>query len=294
MSGVGPGSGPLSLVDVLLRTEAFLRSRGVQSPRLDAELLLAKVLAMPRLHLYLAHDRPLTEPELAALRPLVARRGNREPLSWIVGERDFHGIKLTIEPGVLDPRPDTETLVEAALAEIPLQDVTPVYVADIGCGSGAVGLAIAVARPQVRLYAVDADDTAIRVTKANVARLGLGERVAVLKGDLLAPIPAARPIDWVVSNPPYIATGEIAGLQPEVSVHEPRRALDGGTDGLVIVRRLIHDATTRARRGVLVEIGHDQAPRVFDLFRRAGYTELRSARDLGGIERVVGGRVPTP
>jgi release factor glutamine methyltransferase len=280
----------VTLVDVLRRTETFLRNKGVPSPRLEAELLLSKVLGLPRLQLYLAHDRPLTPGELDALRPLVARRGNREPMSWILGERGFHRIELAIEPGVLDPRPDTETLVEAALAEIPADSADSVYVADVGCGSGAVGLAIAAARPSVRVYAVDLDDTALRVTKANVAKLGLGERVAVLKGDLLDPIPAKRPIDWVVSNPPYVPTREIAELEPEVRVHEPRLALDGGPDGLDVYRRLVPAAFQRARRGLLLEVGHDQAARVADLLRRAGFGDLRTARDLSGIERVVGGR----
>jgi release factor glutamine methyltransferase len=285
-------SDPLPLVDVLKRTEGFLRKKGVPSPRLEAELLLAQVLGMERLALYLAHDRPITTAERDALRPLVARRGAREPLSWILGKRAFHRIELRLEPGVLDPRPDTETLVEAVLADLPEHDPGPIYVADVGCGSGAVGLAIAHARPAVRLYATDLDDTALRVTRANVARLGLADRVAVLKGDLLDPIPANRPIDWVVSNPPYVARGDLAGLEPEVRDHEPRLALDGGPDGLDVVRRLVPAAAARARKGVWLEIGHDQAVRAADLLRRAGLVDLQTRKDLGGVDRVIGGRLP--
>lgn len=286
----GP-EGPLVLVDVLLKTELFLRKKGIPSPRLEAELLLAKVLGLQRIGLYLAHDRPLSAPELGTLRPLVARRGQREPLSWILGEREFHAVKLDIEPGVLDPRPDTETLVDTLLAQIPSDAPGPIYVADVGCGSGAVGLAIAVARPAVRLYATDLDDTALRVTRRNVERLGLGDRVGVLKGDLLDPIPASRPIHWVVSNPPYVPTGELDGLEPEVSRHEPRLALDGGADGLDVVRKLVAVAAKRAQTGLLLEIGHDQSPRVTDLLRRAGFHDLCTAKDLSGIDRVVGGRI---
>lgn len=284
--------GPVPLVDILVRTEGFLRSKGIASPRLEAELLLAHVLKVQRLQLYLSHDRPMSTAELEALRPLVARRGRREPLSWILGHRGFHGIELLIRPGVLDPRPDTETLVDALLAQVPADDPGPVYVADIGCGSGAVGLAIAHARPSVRLYAVDLDPNALAVTKENVAALGLADRVGVLRGDLLDAIPASRPIHWVVSNPPYIPSLEIDGLMPEVSRHEPRRALDGGRDGLDVVRRLVAQARQRARTGLLVEIGHDQAGRATDLLRRAGFVDIRTWDDLQGIARVVGGRIP--
>lgn len=278
----------LTLVEVLTRTEQFLRSKGVPSPRLEAELLIAHSLGIERLQVYLLHDRPMSEAELERLRPLVARRGQREPLSWILGRRGFHAIDLVVEPGVLDPRPDTETLVEALLDQVPESDPGPVYVADVGCGSGAVGLAIAAARPAVRVYATDVDPTALRVTRRNVDALGLRDRVAVLEGDLLDPIPAQRPIHWVVSNPPYLPTGSIAALEPEVSRHEPRRALDGGPDGLQVIRRLVAAAAKRARVGVLLEVGHDQAARVADGLRRAGFGELLTRKDLGGIERVVG------
>ncbi|MBX2803987.1 MAG: peptide chain release factor N(5)-glutamine methyltransferase [Myxococcales bacterium] len=284
------GSAP-TLVEILTRTESWLRRRGVEQPRLESELLLSHVLGMQRLQLYLVHDRPMAEEELAALRPLVSRRGEREPLSWILGTRGFHAIELKMRPGVLDPRPDTETLVDAVLSQIPEgEDAEEVFVADIGSGSGAVGLAIAAARPQVRLYAVDVDETALAVTRANVEQLGLTDRVAVLAGDLLAPIPEARAIDWVVSNPPYIPTRHIDKLMPEVSRHEPRKALDGGDDGLAVIRRLVTESAKRARRGVALEVGHDQAPRVADLLRRTGFTDLDTFRDLGGIPRVVLGR----
>lgn len=278
-----------TLVEVLTRTEKFLRGKGVTSPRLEAELLLAHVLGLERLQLYLLHDRPISDAELDQLRPLVARRATREPLSWILGRRGFHDIELLVEPGVLDPRPDTETLVEAMLERIPADEPGPVYVADVGCGTGAVGLAIAHARPSVRLYAVDLDPIAIRVTKRNVQALGLADRVGVLKGDLLGPIPSERPIDWVVSNPPYLPSREIPGLMPEVSRHEPRLALDGGEDGLDTIRRLLAAAARRAKVGVMLEIGQGQAARVADLVRRAGFAELTTRKDLAGIERVVGG-----
>jgi release factor glutamine methyltransferase len=276
----------LALVDVLTRTEGFLRTKGIQSPRLEAELLLSHVLGLGRLQLYLAHDRPLTRAELDRLRPLVRRRGTREPLSWVVGERGFHRIDLFVEPGVLDPRPDTETIVDAFLSLVPETETGPVYVADIGTGTGAIGLAIAHARPATRVYATDVSPDALRVARRNVERLGLGDRVAVLEGDLLSAIPAHRPIHWIVSNPPYIPREDLASLQPEVSRHEPRLALDGGVDGLAVIRRLVSGAG-RATRGLLLEVGAGQAPRVSDLVRRAGFAQVSTVPDAGGVQRVV-------
>jgi release factor glutamine methyltransferase len=276
------------LVDVITRTEKWLRQKGVDSPRLDTELILCKVLGMERLQLYLAHDRPMSQAELEELRGLVKRRGDREPLAWVTGKKGFHAIELAVGPGVLVPRPDTETLVNAALEWIGDED--PTYIADIGCGSGAIGLAIAHERPGVRVFATDVSEQALAYTKANVAALGLEKRVAVLNGNLLDPIPDQRPVDWVLSNPPYIPTTGIDTLQPEVSRHEPRLALDGGEDGLDVYRQLLPAAAGRDRRGVLVEVGHDQAARVVDLFNKAGLTSTTTWKDLDGIVRVVGAR----
>ncbi len=279
------------LVEVLTRSERYLREHGVPSPRYEAELLLCKALGMQRLQLYLAHDRPMTPAELDAVRPLVRRRGAREPLAWILGEQGFHDVDLAIGEGVLVPRPDTEALVEAFLDAVPADEPGPIYVADIGCGSGAIGLAVAKARPEVRVYAVDIAEAALATTRRNVESLKLGDRVAVLRGDLLGPIPAKRPIDWVLSNPPYIPSQQIDGLEPEVSRFEPRLALDGGADGLDVYRRLIPAAAERVRRGVMVEVGHDQAARVAELFRRAGLVKVTTRADLSGIARVVAGHV---
>ncbi len=162
----------IPLVDVLTRTERYLRDRGVDSPRLEAELLLAHVLGLERITLYLNYDRPIPDDELEKLRPLVARRGKREPLAWILGTRGFHALDLDVGPGVLVPRPDTETLVDAALEYI-AADEDPVYVADVGCGSGAIGLAIAFARPGVRVYAIDRAKAPLEFTRINRDRLGM-------------------------------------------------------------------------------------------------------------------------
>ncbi|MFN7142963.1 MAG: N5-glutamine methyltransferase family protein [Myxococcota bacterium] len=166
----------------------------------------------------------------------------------------------------------------------------PLYVADIGSGSGCIGLTIALERPNVRLFAVDRADEALAATKANVAKHGLEKRAAVLRGDLLAAIPANRVLDWVVSNPPYIPARDIDGLEAEVRDHEPRGALDGGADGLDVYRRLIPAAAERARRGVIVEVGIGQAGAVAEWMTQAGLPDVRIWKDLAGTERVVGGR----
>lgn len=279
----------IALVDVLGRTTDFLRSRGIPSARLDAELLLGFVLGLDRVKVYTNFDRPLTPAELDRLRPLVARRGRREPLAWILGTKGFHAHEFLVTPGVLVPRPDTETLVDQALAWI---EGDPVYVADVGCGSGCIGLTLCLERPGVRLYALDLSPQALACTRANVEKHGLGDRVAVRAGDLLTGVPEGRPLDWVLSNPPYIPTAELAGLAPEVRDHEPRLALDGGADGLAVYRRLVPEARRRARKGLLVEVGAGQAPAVEALFAEAGFVDRVVRKDLAGVDRVVAGRVP--
>jgi release factor glutamine methyltransferase len=278
----------ISLVDVLKKTEAYFKQREIPSPRLDAELIIGHCLGLTRVNLYMNFDRPLSEDELKQIRPLVRRRGNREPVAWITGTKGFWTLDLEVHTGVLVPRPDTERLVELGLEWIDEEEEC--FVADVCCGSGAIGLALASERPGVRIFATDLSREALDCTRANVQALGLKERVAVLHGSLLTPIPPERPIDYIVSNPPYIASAVLDGLEPEVSQHEPRLALDGGTDGLDIYRQLIPAAAQRARKGVMVEIGHDQAASVSDLFQQAGLQNVQVHADLGRRDRVVSGR----
>jgi release factor glutamine methyltransferase len=279
----------ITLVDVLKKTSDYFESRGIPSPRLDAELIIGHSLGLDRMALYMNFDRPLTEGELQAIRPLVRRRGEREPVAWITGSKGFHKLDLVVGPGVLVPRPDTETLVEVALELIePDEDC---YVADACCGSGAIGLALASERPELKLYATDLAREALDCTRDNAQRLGLETRVAILHGSLLDPIPADRPIDYVVSNPPYIASAVLDTLEPEVARFEPRLALDGGPDGLDIYRQLVPTAAARARKAVLMEIGYDQAEAVSALFVEAGLHNVQVHRDLGKNDRVVVGTV---
>lgn len=273
--------------ELLDRTTTYFRERGIPSPRLETELILGHVLGVDRVGVYLLFDRPLTDPEVEKVRGLVRRRAAREPLAWVLGKKEFYGRDFVVGPGVLVPRPDTETLIESALAV--LGDADPLYVADVGSGTGCIGLTLCLERPGLRLYAVDRSPEALACTRANVEAHQLGSRVAVIPGDLLGSIPPARPVDWVVSNPPYIPTDDLAGLEPEVRDHEPRLALDGGSDGLVVYRRLIPAAAARARSGVIVEVGQGQAAAVAAMMTAAGL-EVDIHKDLGGVERVVRGR----
>lgn len=279
-----------TLVDVLKKTEGYFRERGIPSPRLEAELLMASVLNKSRVALYLAFDQPLTEAELAPLRTMVRRRGQREPIAWILGTWGFYESDFLVHTGVLVPRPDTEALVEAVLDLLPAEQ--PATVADIGCGSGCIGLSVALKRPQAQVLCVDKSPQALACTQANVAHLDLSERVTVLEGSLLDPIPATQAIDVIVSNPPYIATAVLETLEPEVRQHEPRLALDGGADGLDVYRTLIPAAAARARTAVCVEIGAAQGDAVRAIFTESGLVDVQVRADLNGNDRVVCGRVP--
>lgn len=279
----------VTLVDVLKKTELYFKSRGIPSPRLDAELIIGHHLGLGRVDLYMNYDRPFTDEELAALRPSVRRRGQREPVAYITGTKGFWTLDLHVAPGVLVPRPDTERLVELALEQIePDEDC---FVADICCGSGAIGLALASERPNLKLFSTDVSPSALECTRQNAITLGLKERVAILKGHLLEAIPENRPIDYIVSNPPYIASAVLETLEPEVAKHEPREALDGGGDGLDFYRELVPAAAKRARRAVFMEIGYDQGAAVSDLFQRANLKDVRVVQDLAKNDRVVVGIV---
>ncbi len=276
------------LVEVLLATTEFFKGRGIPSARLDAELLIGDALGLDRVHVYLAFDRPLLDAELSDIRTRVRRRGAREPLAWIVGHKEFYGREFAVGPGVLVPRPDTETLIETML---PLcREADPIYVADVGSGSGCIGLTLAAEVPGLRLYAIDIGEAPLAFTRQNTESLGLQDRVAILRGPLLDAVPPSRPLDWVVSNPPYVPRGDLAGCEPEVRDHEPRLALDGGPDGLDVYRALIPVAAARARVGVAVEVGIGQSGAVAALMAAAGLRGVETHKDLGGVERVVIGR----
>jgi release factor glutamine methyltransferase len=278
---------PWTSLDVLAWTQKRFAERGLPSPRLDAEVLLAHALSTTRVALYTAFDKPLEEGELAAYRELIRRRLAGEPVAYVVGEQEFWSLPLLVDPRVLVPRRDTETLVEVALRLAPAAR----RVADIGTGSGAIVLALLKELPEAVAIAVDSSEGALEVARANAARHGLAARVTFVRGDLLAPTDGV--FDLVVSNPPYVPRGDLAGLAPEVR-REPQAALDGGPDGLELLRRLPMEARARlAPGGVLaVEHGFDQGAAVRAIFEAAGFAGVATARDLAGQERVTSGSSP--
>ena len=279
-----------TILEVLRWTIGRFTRHGVESARLDAELLAAQAFGRTRVELYTHFDQPLGDPELSAYRALVQRRLDGESVAYILGRKEFWSLDLLVDARVLVPRPDTETLVEKALELLQgmSADGRALRVADIGTGSGALALALKKERPSDEVFALDVSPEALAVAGENAVRLGLD--VTLVLGDLVEPLAHLAPFDLIASNPPYIPSRDIAGLSPEVR-HEPHLALDGGVDGLALVRHLASDArSVLAPNGALVmEIGAGQAAEVMEILRSHGYARIGSRRDLAGIERVVFG-----
>jgi release factor glutamine methyltransferase len=259
---------------------------GIVDPRLEAEVLVAHVLGTDRTHLLATFSDLLSSEAAKPLPALIERRLQREPLAYLVGWREFYGLRLAVREGVLIPRQETETLVDEALRLVRGQYGPAPVIADVGCGCGAIALALAAHLPKAAIYALDNSSTAIEVTRLNAAALGLSERVHVLQGDLLQPLPVD--VDVIAANVPYVRTDEFAALQPEV-LHEPRQALDGGADGLHFIRRLFEEAAEKLRLGgaVLVECAPRQMqPLLRYISRLYPGRQVWAVRDLSGRRRV--------
>lgn len=268
-------------------TEQYFGSKGVDSPRLDAEVLLSHVLDKERIYLYVHFDEPLEKDELARYREMIKKRVLRMPVAYIIGSREFMGLPFRVTPAVLIPRPDTEILVQAALDRLKGQEQP--LLADIGTGSGAVCLSLLHYLPELRAMTVDISPEAVAVAQENADALGVADRIAFFTGDLLAPL-QGEVFDAIVSNPPYIPDGDIAGLEPEVRTYEPMNALAGGADGLDFYRRLIKEGTPFLRAGgfMAFEAGIHEAAAIAELASAEpvlGKTEI--LKDYAGIDRVV-------
>ena len=269
-------------------TTGHLRKHGSESPRLEAEILLAHTRACPRIQLYVQYHELLTDDQRAVMRDLVKRRAQAEPVAYLVGHREFFALDFRVTPDVLIPRPETETLVLQLIAAAKSQP--NVRILDVGTGSGCIAIAAAVNIPSAAVTAIDISPRVLDVARDNASRHAVGERIRFLEGDLLAPLSSHDLFDLIVSNPPYVADGEMATLPADIRLHEPSLALQAGPHGLDVIVRLIADAPAHlASGGVLfIEISPEQNAAVCSLFHESGKFEpARTIKDSSGKERVV-------
>jgi release factor glutamine methyltransferase len=278
-------------------TAAFFTRKNVDAPRLSAELLLAHVLNVPRIKLYTDYERVLSEQHLSTFRSLVQRASEQEPIAYLTGKAHFFNLEFEVGPGVLIPRPDTETLVENVLQ---LARNTPGFeaprVLDLCTGSGCIAAAIAHRLKNAIVTAVDKSDKAVAIAKRNIEKLGLNDRVNVEHGDLYEPLSRVvdvAPFNLIVSNPPYVPTNQMEKLDHNVRDYEPPEALDGGIDGLVLHRQILESAADRLVPGgrIYLEIGYDQGPASIEMASHyADFDDVRILKDYAGHDRVLTAR----
>ena len=275
------------VLEVIKKSSEFLAKKGVDSPRLQTELLLAHLLKLPRLKLYLNFERVLSPAELDALRALVMRRSQREPLQHIVGSTSFCGLEMVVNKAVLVPRPETELLAELGWQFLSTLNPQPSTCLDFGTGSGCIAIALAVKCPTVRITAIDVSDDSLAVAKQNAAANKVSDLIEFRCGDGFSTLNSSDQFDLIVSNPPYIASKEIATLEPEVRDFDPRGALDGGTDGLDFYRRLTAEAGTFLKPSgkIIIEFGDNQAKEISDIFTAERWTVESVRQDYTKRER---------
>jgi release factor glutamine methyltransferase len=284
-----------SIGRVLAWAAADFRGRGIESARLDAELLLGEVLGCDRVRLIIESERLLARAELAGYRELIKRRRSGEPIAYILGKREFYGLDFRVDRRVLIPRPDSEILVEAALARSRKRSMYG-RALDLCTGSGCIAIAFRKARPSWSVTAIDVSPPAIEVARQNAVRLGVIWGLRFLVGDLTSVLAPGAAFELVTANPPYIPRAEIDTLDVGIKDFEPRAALDGGADGLDIVRRVVEESVPLlVPRGVLaIEVAAGQASAVSELMAGAGLERLERHRDYQGHERVVSAEKPQP
>jgi release factor glutamine methyltransferase len=283
---------PLSIRGALLWGAQVLCHAGLENHRLDAEVLLRHVLNMEKEQLYVNSDAPISAGQEAMFRDLLLRRSRREPVAYITGHKEFWSLDFFVTPAVLVPRPETELLVEVALQYVTqLASGSPVKVLDVGAGSGAISVCLAKEQAASQIFAVDISAVALDVAHVNARRHSVVDRIRFLAGDLFAPVePLPETFDLIVSNPPYIRTGELSMLALEIREWEPTIALDGGPDGLDSYRRMIEEGHSYLTTGgsIVLEIGANMASAVADLFSRSGcYGPASVYQDYAGKDRVI-------
>jgi release factor glutamine methyltransferase len=287
---------------LLTWTTEFLRGKGADSPRLDAEVLLAHARGCQRIELYTAFEEEPAEAVRTAFRELVGRRAKGTPVAYLVGRREFFSLMFEVTPDVLIPRPETESLVVRAIdlakmrgMETPFpnpsqQGRETLSIADVGTGSGNIAITFAKHVKNCHVTAMDISPAALEVAKRNAEKHGVAERIEFVESDLFAAVPGDATFDFVLSNSPYVATSEMAELSADVREHEPHLALDGGTNGTQVIERLISQAAERLRTGgwLLMEAGADNAARVEELVSANKQFELaETLKDVAGLPRVV-------
>lgn len=279
---------------LLTWTTDFLKKHGVENARLDAEVLLAEACGCPRIQLYAAYNEPAEETTRAAFRELVKRRAEGVPVAYLVGHREFYSMNFRVTPDVLIPRPETELLVIEAFDHIKEQSLAaPVQIADVGAGSGAIAVALAKHCADCQVTAIDQSPAALAVARQNAGEHGVAERIEFVESDLFAAVEARPQFHFVVSNPPYIATAEMAELPKDVKDHEPESALHAGPKGTEVIERLIPEAAERLLPGgwLLIEISPMLRAAVEALLAADARLELgETVKDLAGLPRVVQAR----
>jgi len=275
----------LSVLEVLKKTSEFFAARGIESPRLNAELLVGHALALPRMRLYLEFERPVSDPDLAAIRELVRRRGRREPLQYVLGSAEFGGLRLKTDSRALIPRPETEFLVETMVARSP---AAPGRILDLGTGSGAIALALAAAFPLARVTAVDASAEALALAAENAAGTGLAGRVEFVRSSWFSALPPDATFDLIAANPPYLSALEVDAAAPEVRDFEPRAALEAPAEGFADLAAIIAGAPAYLAPGGLLalETGTGHHARAAAAAQEAGLGRSESLPDLTGRDRV--------
>jgi release factor glutamine methyltransferase len=277
----------LTVLEVIKKTTGFFADKGIEHPRLNAELLVGHALGLKRMQLYLKFEQPLTETELEKIRPLVRRRGVREPVQYIVGETEFFGLKLKTDRRALIPRPETERLLEIMATR--LAGSPPAQVLDLGTGSGALALGLATAFPAAVVTAVDTSESALALARENAAALGLAERVKFFQSDWFSALPAGGRFELIVANPPYLSAEETAQAAPEVREFEPVAALTAGGQGLDELKKILAGAPRFLAPGGLLalETGIAQHAELLRLAAAEGFSPAESLPDLAGRDRYV-------
>jgi release factor glutamine methyltransferase len=274
----------LTVLEIIKRTTDFLEKRGVESARLDAELLIGHALALKRMQLYLQFERPLSEVELEKIRPLVKRRGNREPVQYILGETEFGGLKLKVDRRALIPRPETEYLLELIAHRL---REAPASVLDLGTGSGAIALALAKTYPDATVTAVEKSREALALARENAIATGLEQRVRFLESDWFTVVGANESFSLIVANPPYLSDRETTEAPQEVREFEPMTALSSGVDGTADLSRIVSQARAHLNPGGMLacETGIAQRDFLVEAATKAGYAQTEFLQDLSGRER---------